>query len=247
MQKNNNDNTNANRSDRIVLNIGGVKYETFRSTLTAYPDTLLGTMFQDRNRELQHATNKNEYFFDRNGRAFHYIMEFYRNGEIDWPVVYSQSVIARKEIERELDFFQIPFAPQTIETREFSIEDAARSLDEFTEMFVAVIKEMERHFRRRITILFPVFNFSLFSVVPDLTTVTPIVRPYWQIGSPISEHFGEVIGKHLMQLRPGLTYKVTSTSVNDEYVYKWELRIPLAFDVKKVIEKSSLSSFPNKT
>ncbi|CAG8531634.1 3026_t:CDS:2 [Ambispora gerdemannii] len=232
-------------NNRIVLNVGGVKYETFKSTLTAYPNTLLGTMFQDRNRELQQATNNNEYFFDRNGRAFHYIMEFYRNGVLYWPDIYSPSGVSHKEIERELDFFQIPITPQTIEVKEFSVDDAAKSLDEFTEMFVAVIKEMERHFRRRITILFPVFNFSLFSVTPDLNSVTPIIKPYRQIGSPISEHFGEMIGKHLMIIRPGLTYKVTSTTVSDEYVYKWELRIPLAFDVKKVIEKSSLSSISN--
>nr|CAG8435814.1 9005_t:CDS:2 [Entrophospora candida] len=33
--------------DRIVLNVGGIKYETYRSTLTAYPDTLLGIMFAE--------------------------------------------------------------------------------------------------------------------------------------------------------------------------------------------------------
>ncbi|CAG8462214.1 3797_t:CDS:2 [Diversispora eburnea] len=51
--------------DRIILNVGGVKYETFRSTLTAYPETLLGIMFAERNKEMLHPINDNEYFFDR--------------------------------------------------------------------------------------------------------------------------------------------------------------------------------------
>ncbi|RIB23834.1 hypothetical protein C2G38_783670 [Gigaspora rosea] len=33
--------------EKIILNIGGKKYEAFQSTLTAQPETLLGTMFQD--------------------------------------------------------------------------------------------------------------------------------------------------------------------------------------------------------
>ncbi|CAG8551416.1 9043_t:CDS:2 [Cetraspora pellucida] len=76
---------------RIILNVGGIRYETYRSTLLAYPQTLLGTMFQPRNDSLLQPTNnslhnhKNEYFFDRNGYAFRYILEFYRTGKILWP------------------------------------------------------------------------------------------------------------------------------------------------------------------
>ncbi|CAG8677184.1 4666_t:CDS:2, partial [Ambispora gerdemannii] len=73
-----------NTDERIILNVGGVKYETYRSTLTAYPYTLLGTMFQPRNQPLLHPTNGNEYFFDRNGKIFHYVMEYYRTGQILW-------------------------------------------------------------------------------------------------------------------------------------------------------------------
>ncbi|CAG8503462.1 21737_t:CDS:2 [Racocetra persica] len=71
--------------DRIILNVGGVKYETFRSTLTAYPETLLGIMFADRNKEMLHPINGNEFFFDRDGYLFRHILQYYRTGMIHWP------------------------------------------------------------------------------------------------------------------------------------------------------------------
>jgi hypothetical protein len=53
--------------DRVVLNVGGVRFETAVSTLTAYPDTLLGAMFSARSRGITHCDAKGEYFFDRCG------------------------------------------------------------------------------------------------------------------------------------------------------------------------------------
>ncbi|CAG8454434.1 4262_t:CDS:2 [Acaulospora morrowiae] len=75
----------AAAEERIVLNVGGIRYETFRSTLVAYPETLLGTMFAERNKEMLHPTNGNEYFFDRDGYLFRYILQYYRTGKIHWP------------------------------------------------------------------------------------------------------------------------------------------------------------------
>ncbi len=41
----------------IVLNVGGFRYETFRSTLFKYPNTLLGAMFCQQNRVLLVSSN----------------------------------------------------------------------------------------------------------------------------------------------------------------------------------------------
>ncbi|GBB88903.1 hypothetical protein RclHR1_15500002 [Rhizophagus clarus] len=79
--------------DRIILNVGGIKYETFRSTLTAYPDTLLGTMFSERNKEMMHPTNGNEYFFDRDGYLFRYVLQYYRTGKVHWSEFLSSNQI----------------------------------------------------------------------------------------------------------------------------------------------------------
>ncbi|CAG8773054.1 42596_t:CDS:2 [Gigaspora margarita] len=98
--------------EKIILNIGGKKYETFQSILTAQPKTLLGTMFQDRNKSMRHPINENEYFFDRNSEAFYYIMEFYRTGKI--TLLYESGKVTYKQLEEEYNYFQIPFNKSTV-------------------------------------------------------------------------------------------------------------------------------------
>lgn len=89
----------------IRLNVGGVIFETYRSTLTEYSDTLLGKMFSPQNQTLaahrrKVINGKAEYFFDRNPRAFAIILDFYRTGKldlqrpIDWPIAKSATIMA---------------------------------------------------------------------------------------------------------------------------------------------------------
>ncbi|RGB31360.1 hypothetical protein C1646_262429 [Rhizophagus diaphanus] len=80
------------KDERIVLNIGGIKYETYRSTLTAYPDTLLGTMFQERNEELL-KPNENEYFFDRNDTYILRYMDIHTYSNIIKNIIYHFQIL----------------------------------------------------------------------------------------------------------------------------------------------------------
>ncbi|RIA91422.1 hypothetical protein C1645_767613 [Glomus cerebriforme] len=89
--------------DRIILNVGGIKYETFRSTLTAYPDTLLGTMFSNRNKDMMHPTNGNEYFFDRDGYLFRYVLQYYRTGKVHWPEFLSNQIENTSSIDKGIE------------------------------------------------------------------------------------------------------------------------------------------------
>ncbi|CAB4419063.1 hypothetical protein RhiirA5_352383 [Rhizophagus irregularis] len=102
-------NIKCNAKERIILNVGGIKYETFRSTLTAYPETMLGTMFEERNKSLLHPINGNEYYIDRNGRLFYCILQFYRTGRIPSADQVKCSIpITQEELDAELDYFMIP-------------------------------------------------------------------------------------------------------------------------------------------
>eukprot|EP01132_Coremiostelium_polycephalum_P003271 gene3271-4098_t len=99
--------TTGEEEPRIILNVGGKRFETFRSTLlhSKFPTSLLSTMFNDRNRHLLKPNHNGEYFFDRSSKIFEYILNSYRTGEIDVP---PPSSIPWKMFCRELDYFQLP-------------------------------------------------------------------------------------------------------------------------------------------
>lgn len=104
------------KSERIKLNVGGKVFETTLQTLGNYPNSLLGTfllflptypgtMFQPRNRDIISADN-DSYFFDRNGKIFEKVLEFYRTGTVDW----NPEKISLSSLQAEFDYFQLPEA-----------------------------------------------------------------------------------------------------------------------------------------
>ncbi|KAN0028150.1 hypothetical protein ACTFIV_009982 [Dictyostelium citrinum] len=90
--------------ERIILNVGGKIFETYRSTLqSSYEGSLLEIMFSDRNKHLLRPNEKGEYFFDRSSEMFEYILNAYRTGEMEIP-----RHIPYKMFLKELDYFQLP-------------------------------------------------------------------------------------------------------------------------------------------
>ena len=70
------------RNERITINVGGVRHETFRSTLRIYPDTRLGWIAVNGSESIDaYDPIRNEYFFDRNPTVFSQIVNFYRTGK----------------------------------------------------------------------------------------------------------------------------------------------------------------------
>lgn len=64
-------------SDRVVINVSGLKFETHLETLEQNPDTLLGN---EAKRAKYYDSLRNEYFFDRNRPAFDAILFYYQSG-----------------------------------------------------------------------------------------------------------------------------------------------------------------------
>ena len=86
--------------DRIIINVSGLRFETFESTLARYPDTLLGCPTR---REQYFDKQHREYFFDRNRKAFDAILFYYQsNGRICKP-----ENITERQFVSELSFFEI--------------------------------------------------------------------------------------------------------------------------------------------
>lgn len=181
--------------------------------MTAYPETLLGAMFHERNKDMLHPTNGNEYFFDRNGRAFHYIMEFYRTGENLWPgenaLEQCFTQISRKELMKEFDYFQIPL--NLIRIHDDTLIPDSRALAQRLDGFVtALIKstfDMRFEFLSSVTINF--YNrkkylvgdpSTMYSLWPYIETVQKRLKPYETCGCRMLDLFGNQIVTHLISI-----------------------------------------------
>ena len=65
-------------SERVVINVSGLRFETQLRTLNQFPETLLGNP-QKRNR--YYDPLRNEYFFDRNRPSFDAVLYYYQSGD----------------------------------------------------------------------------------------------------------------------------------------------------------------------
>ncbi|KAK3747609.1 hypothetical protein QZH41_003604 [Actinostola sp. cb2023] len=75
--KNTGPNIGIEGTDRVVINVSGLKFETHVETLELNPDTLLGS---ESKRSKYYDSVRNEYFFDRNRPAFDAILFYYQSG-----------------------------------------------------------------------------------------------------------------------------------------------------------------------
>ena len=67
--------TDFDASERIAINVSGMRVETRLKTLSRFPDTLLG---DDSRRTRYYDPLRNEYFFDRNRLCFDSILYYYQ-------------------------------------------------------------------------------------------------------------------------------------------------------------------------
>uniref|UniRef100_A0A914UM60 BTB domain-containing protein n=1 Tax=Plectus sambesii TaxID=2011161 RepID=A0A914UM60_9BILA len=84
---------------RVVLNVGGIRHETYNHVLKKIPATRLSRLSVN-------LTNYdpilNEYFFDRHPEAFESILNYYRTGKLHYP-----TDICGPLFEEELDYWGI--------------------------------------------------------------------------------------------------------------------------------------------
>ena len=74
------------KRDRIIINCGGVRHETYRSTLRNFPSTRLAWCTENvQNIANDYDPEKNEVFFDRHPAVFGAIINYYRTGKLHSP------------------------------------------------------------------------------------------------------------------------------------------------------------------
>ena len=66
---------------RIILDVGGVRFSTSRSTLTKYPESMLGVMFSGRHDLETMQCKDGSFFIDRDGTHFRHILNYLRDGK----------------------------------------------------------------------------------------------------------------------------------------------------------------------
>ncbi|CAM4723788.1 unnamed protein product [Leuciscus chuanchicus] len=82
-------------SDKIVINVGGVKHETCKSTLMTLPGSRLAQLVDT---EKPHS----ELFFDRHPEVFSHVLQYYRSGKLHYP-----TNLCSVMLEEEFDFWGI--------------------------------------------------------------------------------------------------------------------------------------------
>ena len=96
----------------VKLNIGGVRFETSRATLTSVPDSMLGRMFGRCDLMLQLDPEDGSVFIDRNGQRFGLILDFLRDhdGSRTATRIGALSEEEQQAVLQELDYYglQIP-------------------------------------------------------------------------------------------------------------------------------------------
>ena len=72
----------GSKNDLVKLNVGGVPFWTWSSTLRTFPSTRLGRLSYN---SPNYIKELDCFFFDRNSMVFHYVLESYRTGKLHFP------------------------------------------------------------------------------------------------------------------------------------------------------------------
>lgn len=88
----------------VELNVGGVFYTTYISTLTREKDSLLGQLFNGTSKSKIVKDSKGKYFIDRDGVLFRYVLDFLRNEKLTLPENFHE----KERLKQEADYYQLP-------------------------------------------------------------------------------------------------------------------------------------------
>ncbi|XP_016094298.1 potassium voltage-gated channel subfamily C member 2-like isoform X4 [Sinocyclocheilus grahami] len=100
--------------ERVILNVGGTRHETYRTTLKTLPGTRLALLASESDLEsvldqlqqvpgfIEYNARSNEYFFDRHPSVFAYVLNYYRTGKLHCP-----ADVCGPLFEEELSFWGI--------------------------------------------------------------------------------------------------------------------------------------------
>ena len=95
-------------SEKVNLNVGGLRYETYKKTLFSVTDSKFVELISGK------ETVTNEYFIDANGKYFETVLDFLR-GRIKYVTDLPLDIEILKGLKRESDFYKLPKLKYLIE------------------------------------------------------------------------------------------------------------------------------------
>ncbi|XP_050458661.1 potassium voltage-gated channel protein Shaw-like isoform X2 [Cataglyphis hispanica] len=84
-------------NDRVTLNVGGIRHETYKATLKKIPATRLSRLTETL---ANYDPVLNEYFYDRHPDVFAQVLNYYRTGKLHYP-----TDVCGPLFEEELEFW----------------------------------------------------------------------------------------------------------------------------------------------
>jgi len=91
----------SNAKQRIILDVGGTRFTTTRTTLMSVPNSFFHAMLSS---PCWQPDPDGSYFIDRSPKYFGYVLDMLRNGQIDFSGIRTEKVA---KIHVELDFYQL--------------------------------------------------------------------------------------------------------------------------------------------
>ncbi|KAG9288813.1 hypothetical protein G9A89_001137 [Geosiphon pyriformis] len=233
-------NISSQNYQKIILNIGGTQFETLRSTLIAHPNTLLGKMFLEDGEE-SHQADGHEYFFDRDGETFHYIMRFYREGRITWFQEHcfdAENTCNLSRLLQEMRCFKI--GTSALYKPVDMVNQWAADLHNFALMLKHAVETMIANHEDNLQLLF--YQSKEAAVIGDIAEIfEEWVNEFSYAGYHILDLFGDDIRKNMEAAIPNLMWKLTKEEHHPpSRSYTLNLDFPFIINKNKVLEAAGL-------
>lgn len=122
--------------DMITLNVGGHIYVTTRTTLTKYPDSMLGAMFSGHfEPAAKLGGDGNSFFIDRDGLMFRHVLNFLRSSVLCLP----QDFKDMEALMVEADYYQITALTEALEKRADQAEKAIAGMTNRRHEYIEIV------------------------------------------------------------------------------------------------------------
>lgn len=167
--------------EKIILNIGGVRYETYSSTLWTFPGTKLYSLTDPQASSVyDYDPATKEFFFDRSADIFSYVLNYYRTKHFHCPIEFCRSVLEEELAFWEINETQLPSCcwlklnNQEVQPEEFNNWDENEPADD-----QCLIVQTERRDTRWQSKIWSMFEKPFSSFSAKVMNTACVLWDYW--------------------------------------------------------------------